>query len=139
MSAYNFKKRWESQLRDGSKQTTLRKVRKDERRPKVGEPFSAFVGMRTKSCRRLFDSTIQSVACIDIEAIHPESEFEPLDYIILRDGVLMVGAEANRMAQRDGFEDLDHFISFFEVEHLIHAIPFSGHLIEWAPREALAL
>jgi hypothetical protein len=141
MSAYNFKKRWEGQLLAGSKLTTLRVDRKDGRVPRVGEKFSAFVGMRTKQCRRLFDSIIEKVERISIEAIHGESEFDPLNYLVKRDGLGLSFEQGTKLAQADGFGDLDQFISFFEVEHSIHVDRFNGWLIHWKPipRDGLEL
>jgi hypothetical protein len=89
--------------------------------------------MRTKGCERLFESTIRSVDRIYIEPVHGESEFEPLDYRVCREGKLLDRRTANKMAVREGFRGLDHFLEFFEQKHSIDVEPFEGNLIEWEP------
>ena len=138
MSAYGFKARWEEPLRRDAKLTTLRKERKDGRAPRVGEKFSAFVGMRTPHCRRLFDSTISEVTRVRINAVLGESEFEPVNYAILCDGRMLNEAEGERFAREDGFESLEKFIAFFEEEHAIQTTGFIGYLIRWAQPVAWA-
>lgn len=134
MSAYGFKARWEAQLLARTKLTTLRVDRKDGRAPRVGEQFSAFVGMRTKQCRRLFNSTISEVHRVKIIAVLGESEFEPVNYRIYNDGGLMTFSQGTKMAKEDGFKDLEDFTQFFEEAHQIQSTQFSGWLIRWNPQ-----
>lgn len=133
MSAYGFKARWVPKLLDGSKLTTLRADRKDGRAPKVGEKFSAFVGMRTKGCRRLFDSVTSQLNRIRIEPRLGESEFEPVNYAIFCDGRMLSTAQGEAMARADGFDSLEDFTRFFEEEHSIETKIFWGWLITWQP------
>ena len=132
MSAYNFKKRWELQLRAGTKLTTLRANRKDRREPRIGEPFSAFVGMRTKHCRRLFDSTIVNIDRIELDVALGEGGITPIKYSVFRNNELMRPAPALQLARDDGFKNLGQLISFFEAEHDVDRKPFRGWLIRWA-------
>lgn len=133
MSAYGFKARWEAPLRALTKLTTLRVDRVDGRIPRVGQKFSAFFGMRTKQCRRLFDSTIESVdRIVIVSSEYGETASERARHAIFRNGQLLRLRPANKLAVDDGFEDLDDLLSFFEAEHAIHLKPFRGWLIRWA-------
>ena len=66
MPAYGFKYRFARKVETGEKLHTIRALRKDGRRPKVGQPMHAYEGMRTKKCRILLLSTISKVEAIRI-------------------------------------------------------------------------
>ena len=118
MPAFNFKHRFARKVETGEKLHTVRAPRKDQRRPKVGAPFYAYEGMRTRKCRKLLESTISAVQ----------------DILIEENGRFMVGGQwisvdqAHALAVADGFTSANEMFEFFKAEH---GLPFIGHLIHW--------
>jgi hypothetical protein len=97
MSAYNFQAQFEGALISGAKGTTIRADRKDRRVPKVAEVFDAYVGMRTKNCRRLFRSTITRVQRFELF----EDPYTGGLFSIWRDGKKLGPGAADKLAIRD--------------------------------------
>jgi hypothetical protein len=65
MPAYSFKRQFVGAVEAGDKLHTIRGKRKA--RPKAGQRFVAYYGMRTRQCRKLLDSVITKVQDIRIE------------------------------------------------------------------------
>lgn len=133
MPAFSFQKQFVPAVESGEKTHTIRGKRKN--RPKPGQPFYGYYGMRTKQCRKLIESVITRVQDITIE--HGERIEERnarggmVVYwnvpVITIDGEKLALDEAEALARRDGFSDLLEMSDFWPPARL----PFSGDIIHW--------
>jgi len=111
-----------------AKLQTIRALRKDRRAPRAGERFIAYTGMRTKGCRRLFESVITRVQVIRME-------WSPGTGIIAIyvDRRRLSGHGKTRLARSDGFATAGDMERFFVKTHgLGPGKPFCGHIIHWS-------
>jgi len=116
MPAFGFKKKYEQKLIDGTKTTTIRAPRKDNRlQCKVGDVVKLYVGMRTKQCR-----LIKEVKCLSIEKIVLEA-----DGLIIVDGKLIGLSARGDLARNDGFIQVNDMLDTFRE---MHGLPFEGIL-----------
>lgn len=136
MPAYSFQKRFIPPiLETKSKTHTIRGKRKN--RPKTGQTFFGYYAMRTKQCRKLFESPITRVQDIRIEQgkricdIEAREGFQVYWNVpkITIDGEVLARDEAETLARRDGFRDLLEMTDFWPPERL----PFEGDIIHWRP------
>lgn len=118
MPAYSFHKRFIPAIMDGTKRHTIRGKRKA--RPRVGQMFYAFTGMRTKSCQRLFESPIVRVQ--DIRLFVDGDGRAQVEI----DGVLLAEDELEALAKADGFKCWRVMAHFWNGLY-----PFAGDLIHW--------
>lgn len=128
MPAFSFKKQFVPFVESGEKTHTIRAKRKN--RPRPGQAFYAYYGMRTKQCRKLLQSTITRVQDIRIS----DHEMVGGDFTALRglplvtvDGIELDRSELEQLAKRDGFRDAAHFWNFWSDGDL----PFRGDIIHW--------
>ena len=117
MPAYNFKKQFVPLIESGEKRQTIRALRKDGRKPKVGKTLYLYTGMRTKDCRKLKEVVCKSVTRIVIGR----------GYLRLNE-VFLHSFEKLQIAFADGFKTYQEFQNFFEETH---GLPFRGYLIGW--------
>lgn len=116
MVAYNFKAQFAPLVESGQKCQTIRALGK-RRTPMPGEKLQLYIGMRTKSCRKLLE-----VSCVAVQPVR------------IDDGAVYVAGErlpyidALKLAKDDGFESLDAFLVFFRKTH---GSSFEGVLIKW--------
>lgn len=115
MPALSFKEQFAPAVESGEKTQTIRKIRK---RPiKVGDTLYLKTGMRTKYCRSLGTAVCTKVT---------PCEIYPL--MVAFRGRALLAAQANRFARKDGFDDMDAMVAWFERQH---GLPFRGVVIEW--------
>lgn len=117
MPALNFKKQFVPLIESGEKHQTIRVLRKDGRKPKVGEALYLYTGMRTKNCQKLKEVICKSVTRIVISR----------GYLRLNE-VFLHSFEKLQIAFADGFETYQEFQNFFEETH---GLPFHGIIISW--------
>lgn len=117
MVAYNFKKQFAPSVKDGSKTSTIRALRKKGEHAKMGDHLQLYYGMRTKHCRKLLDAVCTGSTPISIteDGIELNQQMVAPDH---RDGI----------AKRDGFESWEGLRDFIAEEH---GFPFNGALITW--------
>lgn len=136
MPAYSFKERFIPAIESGLKTHTIRGKRKAC--PKPGQTFYGYYAMRTKQCRKLFDSPITRVGDIWIvdsgrkfkgfaEATDGRHLFGIYPQIEI-DGVKLADDEMEQLAQRDGFESLWDMSGFWDLN-----TRFNGDMIHWKP------
>jgi hypothetical protein len=124
MPAYSFQKQFVPFIESGEKTHTIRGKRKG--RPKPGQPFYGYYGMRTKQCRKILDGVITRVQDITIQRVAVTgSEYA----LIAIDGEMLTPDEMEALARRDGFADLRAMMEFWPDERL----PFYGDIIHWKP------
>ena len=119
MPAYNFKRRFAKKVESGQKTQTIRKIRKYPTR--VGQKIYLWTGLRTKRARRLGIGMIEAV--IPFELIN-ENKFKAENTFFYPEYF----SNGKRLAEKDGFEDWDSFVRFFEVHY---GLPFEGVIIRW--------
>lgn len=117
MPAYNFKKEFAEKVESGLKRQTIRKTRKDGKRPVVGTTAYLYAGMRTKNCKKLGEHVIKSVHNISIKMSG-----------VYIDNVHITSNPLIKLAQLDGF---DSYTAMFDFFFKTHGLPFEGHLIKW--------
>lgn len=131
MPAYSFQKRFVPDVESGRKTHTIRGKRKN--RPKAGQKFYGYFGMRTKQCRKLIQSVITRVQDITIEELERRAEYRDGEYVffdypkITVDGEVLADDEMEALARRDGFADLFAMMQFWPVQ----VRPFYGDLVHW--------
>ena len=111
-----FKKIYVDKIKDGSKTTTIRTLRKIK--PKIGEKIFMYSGLRTSNCQKIGEATVSQVYDIKIQA--PE---------IYVNEVKMDLQSKNNIARNDGFDcpaDL-----FGAICNTYGAGIFHGSLIVW--------
>lgn len=133
MPAYSFQKQFVPFVESGEKTHTIRGKRKN--RPKPGQTFYAYYGMRTKQCRKLLESSITRVQDILIDVDHLYCDYIDAEHIMLVypriviDGESLADDEMEALARRDGFSDLRAMMMFWPRQ----VLPFSGDIIHWKP------
>lgn len=119
MGLYNFKARFAPRILDGSKTHTIRPMRAFADKP--GNTLHLYTGLRTKSAQLLM-----RVECVKIEKI----EIGEL-YDVQIDGLYLAEDEREAFARRDGFENFDDMMNFWEGR-----LPFEGQIVHWKARTA---
>lgn len=135
MPAYSFQKQFVPFIEAGEKTHTIRGKRKN--RPRPGQTFYGYYGMRTKQCRKIIQGTITRVQ--DIRIVDTERNFRDMPefgregrYLfgpfpsITIDDIELSDDEMDALAKRDGFPDLWEMMLFWEGR-----LPFSGDIIHW--------
>lgn len=113
MPALNFQAQFAPAVDSGAKCQTIRAPRVDHKAHATpGARLVLYTGMRSKSCRKLRETT-----CLSREQIYIAD-----DWSIYIDGSRVVDDEA--FARADGFESIAAMMDFFEL-------PFEGSLIKW--------
>jgi hypothetical protein len=121
MFVVNFSKQFADAVARGEKRQTVRKERKDGRRPVVGGTLALYTGMRTKSCRLLRETACTRVLSIEIDLREGR---------IALDGVRLSIAASIEFARLDGFPTLPAFLEWFQKSS--EGIEtFRGFCIRW--------
>lgn len=128
MPAYNFKDQFADKVLNGSKPFTIRKKRK---RPTVkGDKLFLYVGMRTRNCCQLMETTAKEVIPIKITR----------DDIYL-DGQVLFESMKEGFARLDGFRNYTEFLNFHkpnfnseELEMIIWDIDHATGVFEYITR-----
>lgn len=128
MVAYSFKKRFAPEIIEGTKAQTIRGPRVRHARP--GEKIQLYVGMRTKSCRKIISDPV----CLRVDpiGIWVPTKLEPA--ALIQDGRRTYITDA--FARADGFADIEDFTRFWFDTH--GPGEFSGVLIAWQPPRHLS-
>lgn len=138
MPALNFQAQFAPLVESGEKCQAIRKRRKDGRDPKVGDTLYLYTGQRTKACRKLREVRCKNVTPISIN--RSKRPWRATKHIVYScevwTGSYGEASYRNRLsdrrvanlAKRDGFENADEMIAWFEKAH---GLPFEGLLIRW--------
>ena len=137
MGAYSFKPRFVPRILADDKLQTIRARRRDNRRPKVGELLSLYVGQRTKQCRLL--KRRQCIRVQDIELRFTRRGAVTFLFISIDHGPTLKSDELEVLARADGFKDgaefgeywLEDFRTRYRKAGFKRLGAFRGHLIEW--------
>jgi hypothetical protein len=127
MPAYNFRTEFAAAVESGAKRQTIRAVRKDKRRPKVGEPFHAYTGLRNVEARCLHRGVTTRVR-------HARMDFEGRTLIV--DGLRATREEALEIARADGFDSFETMLEWFwdvhgDADDVDGGFEFEGYIINW--------
>lgn len=106
----------------GEKRQTIRKAGKKWENVKVGDKLTLYTGLRTKDCRKLGESEVESIEDVEIE-----SPLRVFSRIKINDKYLFMH-EMERLALSDGFSTIDAFLEFF---HDHYGEEFKGKIIKW--------
>ena len=137
MVAFNFQARFAPKVLRGTKRTTIRKDRKDNKLPcQPGDDLQLYYGQRTKQCRKIRDDECTALRRIIMNRL-PDGRAQILlgpanqtDAPIVTKN--LDATEMRVLAQGDGFADTDDMFDFFEAEHGGNDVwPFSGWQITW--------
>lgn len=130
-----FKRRFESMVRDGSKQHSIRAERKVA--PRAGEICHCYVDPRQKTMR-----LIGRWPCVKVQDIIIGGTGFPDSTYIQIEGVPLLEDERDALAWADGFrgdEPFDEMLTFWRAEHERKALYFEGQIIHWRwSKEGLA-
>lgn len=121
MVAYNFRPEYEPRIQDGSKRSTIR-PRGKRRHARIGESLQLYVGMRTDACRKIRDAVCAHRSEVTIRRLANGR------LSLKVGGIALAGEQLERFVRRDGFDDCEAFLRFFERRY---GLPFVGEYIEW--------
>lgn len=127
---FNFKKQFAPLVASGTKRQTIRRTRKDRKRPKPGDIVRCYTGLRTSHVQLLYESPVIQCRAVRIDL------FER--YIVV-DGARLFQEEARIFAQADGFNTTHELIDFFLEQERVQEDPkpyFEGFCVEWERRAA---
>jgi hypothetical protein len=125
MGLYNFQPRFVPKILAGEKTHTIRAVRANPDKP--GNLLHLFTGLRTKRAKLLM-----RVPCVKVEEISislaPENflDDEAECVFVTIDGTVLHRSECETLARRDGFENFDEMLEFWDGR-----LPFHGHIVHW--------
>ena len=121
MGIYNFQRRFEPFIRDGSKRHTIRAKR--THRDKPGNTVHLYVGLRTKAARLLGRSI-----CVRVEDIVITTAQQ-----IFVNGEELTLSEKNALAFCDGFRARGVEHAFEDMMAFWNGrLPFEGDIIHWS-------
>lgn len=126
MVAYSFKSRFAPPILEGRKCQTIRGARK--RHAQEGEPLQLYVGMRTRSCRKIIPDPV----CVEVQTIRIDFEN---GIVFLGDGWIRMPGCLDAFAESDGFRSWDEMRVFWRETHGLEY--FEGVLIRWEPLDAV--
>ena len=124
MSAWSFKKQFAPLILSGTKPTTIRARRKDERDPEPGDIVKLFTGMRTKECQLIGQCKVLARHVIWVAGLQRMIQVHAYSGAGVALWRTLDQEEAVALALRDGFSTVDAFFSFFKV-------PVRGYLYEF--------
>ena len=123
MKVIMFQTRFAGKVACGEKLQTIRAARKVPIRKCDELSLRAWTGLPYRSQQRVLkECSCQRVAVVKLEQT-------PWEFIITVDGEYLPLEHFDRFARRDGFEDIQELIAWFEATH---GFPFVGQLICWA-------
>lgn len=135
MRVYMFQPRFAPMVRDGTKRTTIRPLRRPGWRPKVGQQLSlrmwADKPYRSPHVILRDKEIVQEVHGVVIQALRrpgPMPEDGTMYVACFIDGRRLNVKEWDELARADGFKDsIEMYDWFCET----HGLPFMGELIKW--------
>lgn len=132
MPAYSFQERFIPSIQDGSKDHTIRALRKGRSRHALpGDKLYLYYGMRTKWCRKIGEAICRAVRRVWISEEGIALEGTELPY--------MSDEERELFAWKDGFRPegstadnpAGAFALMLRFWKLTHQLPFEGVVIYW--------
>lgn len=121
---FNFRKQFAARVKSGEKLQTIRKSRKDGRKPAPGDTLYLWTGLRTAYAKRLVTR-----ACI--ECFHVYMDLESLNMrIVVSNGVRLSHGEADSFARLDGFENSMQMLTWFRDTYKEES--FNGFCVRWS-------
>lgn len=119
---YSFKPQFAPQVEAGSKVQTIRRERKDRRRPVEGDLVKLYSGLRTKNTRLLATGTVEW--CMSVRILFREHR-------IVWDGQRFHD-DRERLARADGFSCLRAMLDFFTAQYgQDGSEAFDGYCVSW--------
>jgi hypothetical protein len=119
---FNFKKEFISRVESGEKRQTIRRIRKDKRRPIAGDMVKLYTGLRTRAARLLQAANV--VECMSVRMHIDEG-------VIVIDGRKLEKDEAFAFAKADGFVCIDEMMCWFRDQY--GTDDFEGFCVRWNP------
>lgn len=123
---FNFKKEFAPRVESGEKRQTIRRTRKDNRRPRPDDIAKLYTGLRTRSVRLL--RTERVVECMGVRMFYD-------DKVIIIDGRKLEVSDAHEFAVADGFESISQMIGWFKHQGEISlsgdSSEFEGFCTRW--------
>jgi hypothetical protein len=117
-----FRKQFATAVKGGSKRQTVRRERRDRKRPQIDDRVTLWSGLRTKQCEHLGAGIV--TGCFGVKI-----RFE--DGALLFDGEKVTGLRAETFAHQDGFESFKAMESWFHETH--GPRDFHGFCVQWRP------
>lgn len=116
----NFKKEFAPRVESGEKRQTIRRNRRDGRRPQTGDTVKCYTGLRTRAARLLRVAPVTE--CLSVRMDIDER-------VVVVDGRLLNRDEAHAFARADGFESLSWMFFWFRDQY--HSQVFEGFCVRW--------
>jgi len=127
MPALSYKARFVDLVVGGVKPHSIRAGR----RFKKGDTLFHYTAMRTKQCRKIRPDTIcEAAPTIVIDSRRRRVHLGDGSIYYRRVCAELLDDQIVKLAERDGFADIDAFFDFFRQKDFS---TFSGQLIEWNP------
>lgn len=121
---FNFLPQFVGPIERGEKRQTVRKLRKDGRRPVPGDTAALYTGLRTKATRVLKEALVTKCCAVRIMFGHPAQ--------LLIDGRLVEPDERSEFAKADGFESWPAMVAWFREHHGANGSgSFDGFCVVW--------
>lgn len=121
----NFAKEFAPRVESGEKCQTIRRNRKDGKRPIVGDTLKCYTGLRTRSARLL--CAVPVIECLAVR-MHID------DSVIVVDGRKLGLVDSVEFARADGFRCLLDMLQWFRNQY--GAGDFEGFCVRWKPSSA---
>ena len=118
----NFKAEFATAVSGGFKLQTLRKNRKDGKRPGPGDRVKLYTGLRTRFTKLLLEAEVVRCRAVRID-------FSGFGQLII-DGELMTLEERTASARADGFSCWDGMCAWFRRQYC-EEDSFEGFCVEW--------
>lgn len=134
MPALNFQKQFREPIQEHSKIHTIRAKREDGRDPKPGQTLYLYIGMRTKSCEKLRETTCKRVRPIELT-------LTPSTFGASIDTVPLAHDDLESFSYAEGFESPEAMRAFFWKLYGGDHMPLENHdvlllqdmlLIQWS-------
>ena len=121
---FNFQARFADAVRSGAKRQTIRRNRRDGRRPVPGDAAKLYTGLRTRATQLLCQAAVTEVLSVRID-------FE--DRQIYVDGERLTVSERTAFAQADGFASWPDMLTWFAEQYgsCSENRVFEGFCVRW--------
>lgn len=116
----NFKKEFAPRVESGEKRQTIRRNRKDGKRPIPGDTVKCYTGLRTRAARLLRATPVTE--CLSVR-MDMDSD------VIVIDGRKLDKDEAHNFAVADGFESVSWMLFWFRDQYKTNY--FEGFCVRW--------
>lgn len=124
MGLYNFMPQFRDPIKRGTKTHTIRAPRAHPDKP--GNMLHLYLGLRTRSVELIMRVPCVKVEDILIRELRGISSDSTDRFEVAIDGVGLEADEKEALARRDGFENFNEMMKFWNGR-----VPFTGHIIHW--------